>query len=104
MCPETMWQPAADVFQTSDGWGVKFDLSGVRPDDVKISVSGKCLTIHGARRDHVQESSVRYYRMEISYNSFQRTIEFPIEIDAGRVRTQYDDGMLIVRLYERNSS
>lgn len=104
LCPDTDWQPAADVFETEDGWGIKFDLSGVRPDEVQIHVSGRRLTLSGVRRDHAQQASVRYYRMEISYNSFQRTIELPSEVDPERVVTDFQHGMLLVRLYERKAS
>ena len=31
------WRPAADVYRVRDGWLVKFDLAGVRPEDVEVS-------------------------------------------------------------------
>ena len=31
-----LWNPAADVYRTRDGWTVKIDLAGVRPDEIEI--------------------------------------------------------------------
>ena len=87
----------------ADGWLIKFDLAGVRPEDLRVTAVGRQLTVAGIRRDHTQEAGARYYRMEISYNSFQRTIELPDDVDASRVDSEFRDGMLLVRLYERQS-
>jgi HSP20 family protein len=103
LCPTTCWEPAVDIYQTPDGWLIKFDLAGVRPEDIRVSVRGRRLSVAGTRRDQMQEAGARYYRMEISYNSFQRTIELPEEVDSGRVGSEFRDGMLLVKLYERKS-
>ncbi|HZU34986.1 MAG TPA: Hsp20/alpha crystallin family protein [Gemmataceae bacterium] len=93
------WQPSADVYQTRDGgWLVKFDLAGIRPEDVKLTATGKRLTLQGIRRDTLREEGCRYYRMEISYSHFERSVDLPVEIDPARVRTNYRDGMLLVHI------
>ncbi len=103
LCPATCWQPAADIYQTRDGWLIKFDLAGVRPQDITVRVVGRSLTVLGIRRDHLETSGARFYRMEISYNSFQRTIELPNEIDPGEIESEFRDGMLLIRVQERTS-
>lgn len=92
------WQPAADVYRTRDGWLVKFDLAGVRPDDVRLHGDGRKLTVAGIRRDEVVEEGIAHYRMEISYSSFRRTIELPISLDTANVETEMRAGMLLVRI------
>ena len=37
------WQPPVDVYQTADGWLVKYDLAGVRPDEIQLSAQGRRL-------------------------------------------------------------
>ena len=80
LCSSTCWQPAADIYQTPDGWIIKLDLAGVRPEDIRVQVAGRQLTVAGIRRDQLQQAGIRYYRMEISYSSFQRSIELPGEV------------------------
>ncbi len=92
------WQPAADTFRCPDGWLVKFDLAGVRPEDFEVRLVGRRLTVEGIRRDWQIETGYHYYSMEISYNRFQRTIELPRALDQAQVTTEYRDGMLFVRL------
>jgi HSP20 family protein len=91
------WQPSVDVYQIrGGGWLVKFDLAGVRREDITLTASGKRLTLQGVRHDAVCDESCRHYRMEISYSRFERSIELPIVVDPQRVRTDYRDGMLLV--------
>jgi len=92
------WQPAVDIYQTADGWILKYELAGVAPDEVQVLLGQRTITVRGARRDVRIEGECRSYCMEISYNQFERTLELPCEVDTMHVATQYRDGMLLVRL------
>jgi len=93
---EVCWHPAVDVYRASGGWIVKCDLAGVRPDEIVISTRGRILTIQGSRRDHLAEAGHCQYRMEISYSSFERSIELPISLEQVELKTEYQDGMLLI--------
>ncbi len=95
---ETTWRPAVDIYRTPTGWLLKFDLAGVRPEDVSLTVEGCRVTIQGVRRDWLTEEGCSYYRMEITYNHFERTIELPCEIEPASFTTDYRNGMLLVHL------
>jgi HSP20 family protein len=95
---ESPWRPVADVYQVPNGWVAKFDLAGVRPQEVELSVCGRSLTVSGVRRDRLCQKGHRSHSMEISYNRFQRTIQFPDEVEGFELSVEYQDGMLIVRL------
>jgi HSP20 family protein len=90
------WQPPVDVYRNRGGWLLKFDLAGVRPEDIDVRVAGNRLTVQGTRRDSCKEEGCSYYRLEISYSHFERTIELPEEPDPERIHTEYRDGMLLV--------
>lgn len=92
------WQPSVDVYRISDGWLLKYELAGVRPDEIQLTSHDRFLTLRGQRRDMRVEEGQRSYSMEISYNQFERTIELPCEVDKMHVETDYRDGMLVVRL------
>jgi len=94
----SMWQPAVDVYRTSTGWLVKFELAGVRPGDVQLIIQGNQLTLRGERRDWCAEEGGRYYRLEIAYSQFERIVELPCELSESRITTDYQFGLLLVRI------
>ena len=98
--PESLirWTPSVDVYRTRDGWLLKFDLAGVRPEDVTVIVRGRTVAISGFRRDSVMEEGSSYYSMEISYNQFERTIEMPCDMEHARMSLETRDGILLVRM------
>ena len=98
LTPATFWQPLADVYRTHDGWLIKYDLAGVLPEDVILTVEDSCLTIRGSRRDCCMEEGCCHYRMEISYSHFERTIELPDTLERARICTEFRQGMLLVRV------
>jgi HSP20 family protein len=95
---EKQWEPAVDVYRTSWGWILKFDLAGVRMEDVHVHVSKRQVTVSGVRRDYMVEEGCRHYSMEISYSRFQRTIELPDDVNRENLRMDYRDGILLVRI------
>ncbi len=95
---EKKWEPAVDVYRTSWGWILKFDLAGVRMEDVHVHVARRQVTVSGVRRDYMVEEGCRHYSMEISYSRFQRTIELPDDVNRENLRMDYRDGILLVRI------
>lgn len=92
------WEPSADIYRTRDGWLLKLDLAGVRPEDVTVSVSGRRVTVTGVRRDTSVEEGCSYYAMEISYNRFERSLEMPVNLSNARVTIEARNGLLLVRM------
>ena len=97
-CREPCWHPSADVYRALDGWLVKFDLAGVRPEDVRVSIRGRRVTVADSRRDRTVEEGHCHYRLEIAYSQFERSVELPAPLDRAGVSTEYRDGMLLVRI------
>lgn len=95
---ETCWKPAVDVYRTRDGWLLKFDLAGVRPEDIQLTIRGSRLTVRGVRRDWNLEEGCSCYQMEIAYSHFERSIELPAALDRARLSTELREGMLLVRI------
>ena len=93
-----LWRPSADVYRTRDGWLLKFDLAGVRPEDVTVSVRGRRVSVCGVRRDLMLEEGFSYYSMEISYNRFERSIEMPADLENAQVMIEARNGLLLVRM------
>lgn len=97
-CRRAPWCPAADVYHLRNGWLVKLDLAGVRPQEVQLQLSGRRLIVRGVRRDWLLDEGQRFYSLEISYNRFERAIELPVDVERSRLTTEYREGMLLVYL------
>ena len=95
---EVGWRPAADVYRTRTGWLAKFDLAGVRPEDIRIQLQGRTLSVQGIRRDYSLEEDCCYQCLEIAYNQFERQVEFPTSLEQACITTEYQAGMLLVRI------
>lgn len=95
-----LWYPAADVYQTPDGWVVKVELAGVSAEDIEIQIQGNVLYIAGCRKDKSCAMGVSYQQMEIAYTNFEKTLRFPAEIDSATVEHQFENGLLIISLHK----
>jgi HSP20 family protein len=94
-----LWNPAADVYRSADGWVVKMDLAGICADDLAIEVLQSSLRIRGCRRDTFVRDGYTYQQMEITYSQFEKTIQFPRSIEEASLEHDYRDGYLIVNLH-----
>ena len=93
-----LWNPAADVYRSKDGWLVKVDLAGVCVDDLEIEIDQSSLRVRGCRRDTFFKEGFSYHQMEITYSRFEKSIQFPCSIEAASLRHDYLDGFLIINL------
>lgn len=93
-----LWNPAADVYKTHNGWVVKLDLAGVCLDELEIQVMGSLLRVGGCRRDTLYGEGFTYHQMEITYSRFEKSIQFPCSIQQASLQRDYSDGLLIIKL------
>ncbi|MFZ1701542.1 MAG: Hsp20/alpha crystallin family protein [Pyrinomonadaceae bacterium] len=93
-----LWYPAADVYQTPEGWVVKVELAGVSAEDIVIDIQGNVLCIAGCRKDRSCAAGVSYQQMEITYSNFEKTLRFPATIEGAKVEHVFENGLLIIEL------
>jgi HSP20 family protein len=93
-----LWYPAADVYQTADGWIVKVELAGVAAEDVEIDIQGNILYVAGCRKDKSCAVGVSFQQMEITYSRFEKTLKFPASIEGATIDHMFENGLLIIRL------
>lgn len=95
-----LWNPAADVYRTREGWVVKLDLAGVRSDDIQVTLDGDLLRVSGLRRDGFCGEGISHYQLEITYSRFEKVIQFPCKIEHATIERDYRDGLLLLKLRE----
>lgn len=92
-----LWPPV-DIYRTTGGWLLKFELAGVRPEEIEVRLDGARLTVRGVRRDQAVFECQHAWSMEIVYNRFERSIMLPAAVERSQVSCDYRDGMLLVRI------
>lgn len=87
-----------DLYETNDSVVVKAVLPGVDPNAVDISVQGDTITIKGETRHEEEAKDGGWYRREIRYGAFSRTIPLPVRVNFDKADAKFKDGMLTVTL------
>jgi HSP20 family protein len=96
----TNTRPAAmpiDAFRRGDEFVVQFDMPGVRPDSIDLTVERNVLTVH-AERQRDAGDDVELLIGERRYGAFSRQLFLGDALDADRLVADYSDGVLTLRL------
>lgn len=97
--PRRGFRPNVDSFHSDDPHEltVVVELPGVDPPSVTLAVSERLLVITGERLRDRGPGRV-YQQMEIEYGPFERRVPLAEDVDPGRARARYEQGMLTVSL------
>ena len=89
--------PAVNVFSQNDDCVIITEIPGVKKSEIDVNVKGKQVRISG-KKEISYGDNVSVHRRERESGNFDRTLTFPIEIDAENVKAEYQDGILAVHL------
>jgi HSP20 family protein len=92
------WSPAVDVFEKGDTIVVRVELPGLKQESIDVSVSEDVLTVKGERNRETAVRAEEYYRNEIAWGSFYRSISLPEMVQTENIDAVYMDGILVVSL------
>lgn len=86
--------PALDVYQTKDDVVVEAPLAGIDPEQVSISIENDVLTIEGQAEHKSEVDEKNYYRREVRYGAFHRSLALPTAVAGDKAKATYDKGVL----------
>ena len=92
------FSPSVDLQETSKEYFFRFDIPGVKKEDVKIEVESSTLTVSGERRAEKEEKDAKRHLTETYYGSFMRSFSLPQIIDQSKVIAEYKDGILKITI------
>ncbi len=90
--------PPVDVTEKADNFIVSAELPGLKKDDIKLTLQNNVLTISGSRKRETESRDDQYHRVERSFGSFCRTINFPTSVDASKINADFKNGVLAIEL------
>ena len=95
------WSPPTDVVETASECMVTLEVAGLREDDFEILLYPEHLVVQGERPWRPLGEAARLHRAEIRHGPFHAPVRIPCRassIDVDRIRVEYQDGLLRVRL------
>jgi HSP20 family protein len=92
------WAPPVDILETESELVLKADLPDVEMKDIHIEIEQGTLTVKGERKFEKVDGKAGFHRIERSYGEFIRCFSVPETVDAERVKADYKNGVLTVRL------
>ena len=99
------WTPAVDIYEAEDhALVLKAELPDVKREDITVTVENNVLTLRAERRLDTAIGRDRFQRMERQYGSFSRSFTLPTSVDAGAINASYKDGVLTIRLPQREDA
>ena len=90
--------PEVDIEETSEAFVLRADLPGVSQKDVKVSLEGDTLTIHGERKEEKSEKSGNLLRVERQAGMFERSFTLGAAVRSDGVKATYRDGVLEIHV------
>ena len=99
------WVPAVDVFESdSHEFVIKAELPDMKREDIHVTFENGTLTLAGERKAQEDTSTDRFHRIERQYGSFARAFTLPATVDASRISASYKDGVLTIRVPQRDEA
>jgi HSP20 family protein len=90
--------PALDIYQTKDAVVVETPVVKMDPNKVNISIENDVLTIEGESEQKSEVDEKNYYRKEVRYGGFHRSVALPVAVDGEKAEAEYKEGLLKITI------
>lgn len=89
--------PAADAWETKEEMVYELDLPGCLKSDFQVQVRDNALVVKG-QRTRLADGSTNYLQRERGFGEFERTFVIPANVDQGRIKAKFENGVLRLTL------
>ncbi len=96
--PEWEWEPPVEMFETENEVVIRAALPNIDPKHLDVTVTGDAITIKGETKHEEEQKGRNYYRRELKYGAFVRTLPFLTEVKTTEAKAAYRDGVLEVKV------
>jgi HSP20 family protein len=99
------WVPPVDIFETENHEVVlRAELPDLKREDIDLTFENGVLTLKGERKVDQDVKREHYHRRERRHGTFSRSFSLPNTVDASRINATYKDGVLTIRLPQREDA
>lgn len=90
--------PTVDVSEDDKGYRIEAELPGVDESDVEVTVRDNRLSLRGEKKSEKEKKDKNVHMSERRYGSFERTFQLPDDIDSGKIKAEFSNGVLNLTL------
>ena len=91
--------PDVDVSESDKALTVTAELPGMKEKDIEVTLDDDgVLSIHGEKKEEREEKGENRYVSERRYGSFSRSFRMPDTVAGGKIKADFDKGVLTVTL------
>jgi len=99
------WAPAVDIYETNEReFVIKAELPDMKREQINVTFENNVLTLSGERASDFDEKSGTIHRTERVVGKFTRSFTLPATTDGNRITAAYKDGVLTVRIPQREEA
>ena len=93
-----VWEPAIEMYETDHEVVVRAEMPIVDPKQVDITVTNDAITLKGETKYEEEQKNRNYYRRELRYGAFSRTLPLGTEVKSAEATATYKNGVLEVKI------
>ena len=97
-------QLALDIYETDDEFVIQSTVSGVKPEDLDISIDGDLVSIKGSRKRCAEEKKGKYIYQECYWGEFSREVILPEEVDESKTEASIKNGVFTLKIPKAHKS
>ena len=94
-------QPALNIKESDKFFDIELAAPGFEKEDFKITVEDGYLNITAEKSLSKEEKEEEYTRREFTYNSFERGLSLPENVEEEEIAAKYKNGILRFRLMKK---
>lgn len=100
------WVPAVNLKEVDTEFVLTAELPGMKTEDVQVDVEENILTLRGEKKSEKEEEGKdgRWHLSERSWGAFQRSFTLPRNVEADRIKAEFDKGLLTIHLPKQKES
>jgi len=95
---ETKWMPAIELQETDNEVILNAQIPGIEAKDLDVQVSPEAVMLKGEHQKETKTEKKGYYRSELHYGQFARTVPLPTLVKHEQVKSTIKDGVLTLTL------
>ena len=94
--------PSVNSVENNDSFEIDLAVPGMKKEDFTIELNDKVLVISSETSNNMENDKMRLN--EFNFSSFQRSFRIPDSVDHDKIKANYKNGILKIKLPKRKES
>lgn len=94
--------PSVNSLENNDSFEIDLAVPGMKKEDFTIELNDKVLVISSETSNNMENDKMRLN--EFNFSSFQRSFRIPDSVDLDKIKANYKNGILKIKLPKRKES